>query len=193
MTVVLPANTSTDAIHQGIAAYFGGTYVQNIRAYQNGPLLSFGLSTVRAGWGKRLDLNNFVAGQLPGRGMGAYMIVELGNDKEWRRSDAGAPVQDGNGNIIAGGIKFIQYKVSLNIFHLAQKDYTEDATVDINNLTESIKQLMRYDRTLGGICTQAGEGRFGIQTRRGQPGVDGNGRTGTWIQMQFEVLVQIIA
>lgn len=191
-TVVLPPTTAND-IHQGIAAYFGGTFVENIRAYQGGNLMPYGLSTVRAGWGKRSNLQDFINKQAPGRGMGAYMIVELGNDKEVRRSIDGPPVTDGNGNLIAGGIKFITYKVTLNIFHLAQKAYAEDATVDLNNLTESIKQLIRYDRTLGGICTQAGEGRFGIQTRRGQPGVDANERTRTWVQMEFEILTQIIA
>jgi hypothetical protein len=193
MTVALPANTTRTSVRQGVAAYLGGSYVEDIRAYQNGPLLSFGLSTVRAGWGKRLDMNNFIAGQSAGRGMGAYMIVELGFEKEVRRAIAGAPVTDGNGQIIAGGIKFIQYRVQLQCFHLAQKGYAEDAQADIDQLIEAIKQQIRYDRTLGGICTQAGEGRYGIQTSEGHPGVDANGRTGTWFQMQFEILTQIIA
>jgi hypothetical protein len=193
LSPVLPANTTRSEVRAGVAAYLGGSYVENIRGYQNGPLLSWGLGTVRAGWSARLNLNNFVAGMPAGRGMGAYMIVELGHEKETRRSIAGPPVTNGSGQIIAGGIKFIRYRVTLNVFHMAQTNYIEDAQADIDQLIEAIKQQIRYDRTLGGICTQAGEGRYGIQTREGVPMIDANNRAGTWFQMQFEILTQIIA
>lgn len=200
MPIPLPQNATRLQVKKGIAAYFGGTFVQNIRAYQNGPINSYGLGTVRAGLSKRLDLNNFVANQAKGRGMGAYMIVELGRDKETRRSEAGAPVTDAGGNIIAGGIKFIRYRVTLNVFHLAHKAYAEDAADDIEQLIEAIKQLIRLDRTLGTtppsgppMITDAGNSSFGIQTQVGHPGVDSNERTATWFQMEFEVLTQIIA
>lgn len=201
MPVPLPQNTTRLQVKRGIAAYFGGTFVPNIRAYQNGPIHSYGLSTVRAGWGKRLDLNNFVAGQVAGRGMGAYMVVELGRDHERRRSEAGAPQTDAGGNIIAGGIKFIRYRVTLNVFHLAHKAYAEDAADDIENLIEAIKQMIRLDRTLGTtppgggtpVITDAGNSTYGIQTQLGHPGIDGNDRTGCWFQIEFECLTQIIA
>jgi hypothetical protein len=192
-TVTLPANTTLNDVHQGITAYFGGTWVEDIRAYQGGPLLSWGLGTARAGVGKRLNFQDYVNAMPAGRGMGALMIVEMSHDQETRRSNAGPPVVNGEGQIIAGGIRFIRYRVQLNIYHFAQADYAEDATVDQHQLVEAVKQLMRYDRTLGGICTQAGEGRFGIKTRRGQVMIDANDRVGRWIQMEFEVLTQIIA
>lgn len=189
----MPTTTTRTTVRQGIAGYFGGTYNAQNRSWQNGPLLSAGLSTVRAGWGKKLNDNDFVWMQQAGRGMGAYMIVEFGPDKERRRAIAGPPVTDGGGNIIAGGIKEIQYTVILNTFHLAQKGFAEDAAADIDLLIEAIKQRIRIDRTLGGICTQAGEGRYGIQTRPGMPAVDANNRTGTWFAISFQVMTQILA
>jgi hypothetical protein len=188
----MPVTTTRTTVRQGIAAYFGGTYHAANRSWQNGPLLSSGLSTVRAGWGKKLNDNDFTYLQSSGRGMGAYMIVEIGYDKERRRSNAGPPVTSG-GNIIAGGIKEIEYRVTLNVFHLAQKGFAEDAQADIDLLIEAVKQQIRVDRTLGGICTQAGESRFGIQTREALPAVDANNRTGTWFTVAFEVMTQILA
>lgn len=188
----MTAMTTRTTVRQGIAGYFGGTYNASNRSWQNGPLLSAGLSTVRAGWGKKLNDQDFVYLQQSGRGMGAYMIVEFGPDKEVRRAIAGAPVVT-SGNIVAGGIKEIEYNVILNVFHLAQKAFSEDAAADIDLLIEAIKQQIRIDRTLGGICTQAGEGRYGIQTRPGMPAVDANNRTGTWFAISFQVMTQILA
>jgi hypothetical protein len=129
----------------------------------------------------------------PGRNMGAFMVVELGPDQERREAIAGAPVTDGSGNIIAGGIKRDDYRVMLQVFHMSQMDYTEDAVTDLNLLVEAIKQHIRTDRTLNGICTQAGESRYGIQTSTGKPGLDKNERTGIWAQIQFEVMTQFVA
>lgn len=184
--------TSRTLVRQGIASYFGGNYVPNIRAYQGGPLASAGLSTVRAGWGKRLNFADFVQGQMAGRGMGAYGIVEIGDDLEVRRAKGGPPVVAG-GTIVSGGTVFVWYMTTLNVFHMAQKGYAEDAQADIDLLIEAIKMQIRVDRTLGGICTQAGQDRFGIQTKEGYPGVDPNGRTGTWFRLQFKVLTQFVS
>ncbi len=128
-----------------------------------------------------------------GRSMGAFMIVEIGFDRETREGIAGPPVTDVSGNIIGGGIKMIQYRVTLQVFHLAETAYAEDAQDDVDQLVEAIKQQIRKDRKLGGVCTQAGEGGFGIQTSVGKPGVDKNNRTGTWFQVQFEVMTQFVA
>lgn len=195
------ASTATrKSLHDGIAAYFGGTYQPNERCWQTGPLLQAGLGTVRKGWGKVLNDRDYTIGMPPGRNMGAVMIVDLGQDHEHRGqgpngsgSIAGSPVLDNQGNIIAGGMKVIDNRCILQIWHLAQKDYAEDAADDIDLLVEAIKNQIRIDRTLGGICTQAGEGRFGIQTAVGEPGIDKNGRTGTWITISFECMTQIIA
>jgi hypothetical protein len=189
----VPALSTRKILHDGIAAYFGGTYQPDERCWQTGPLLQAGLGTVRKGWGKLLNDRDYTAGMPPGRNMGAVMIVELGQDDEYREAIAGSPALDGQGNIIAGGIKRIDNRCVLQVWHLAQKDYAEDAADDIDELVEAIKQRIRVDRTLGGICTQAGEGKFGIKTVVGRPGVDKNGRTGTWLTISFECMTQIIA
>lgn len=185
-------STTRTIVRQGVASYFGGTYQAEGRCWQNGPLTSSGLGTVRAGWGKVLNDADFVAGMAPGRGMGAYMIVEVGRDKEYRRGIGGPPTTDGNGSIITGGTKFVRYRVSLQIFHMAAVAYAEDAQADIDVLIEAVKQQIRLDRTLGGICTEAGEGRFGIETSEGRPEVSG-GRVRTWITISFEALTQFTA
>lgn len=189
------AATSRTQVRQGIAAYFGGTYQTSIRAYQNGPLLSAGLATVRAGWGKRLNMKDYVNLLPAGRGMGAYMIVSFKNEDEGRLAIGGPPVTDGGGNLISGGIRSVRYQVTLWVFHLAQTQFAEDAQQDIDELIEAIKNMLRVDRTLGmpGIITQAGEGRFGIKTEEGQPVIDGNDRTATWFTIRFECLAQIVA
>jgi hypothetical protein len=179
-------------VRQGIAAYFGGTYQPDFRCWQDGPLLSAGLGTVRAAWPKHLSDADFTANMPVGRAMGAFAIVELGFDRENRQAIAGPPVTVG-GNIVSGGIKTDEYRASLQVFHMAQVDYAEDAQADVDGLIEAMKQLIRQDRTLGGICTQAGESRFGIQVTEGRPSVDSNERIGTWFQIQFHVMTQIIA
>jgi hypothetical protein len=148
---------------------------------------------VRKAFPKRLNDNDFTAGMPAGRNMGAFMVVELGNDQERREAIAGPPVTDGSGNIVSGGIKRDDYRVTLQVFHMSQMDYTEDAVDDVDKLIEAIKQRIRTDRTLGGVCTQAGESSFGIQTSVGKPGLDKNERTGIWFQIQFEVMTQFVA
>lgn len=184
--------TSRSLVRQGVGAYLGGTWVEDIRGYQGGSLTANGLGTVRVGFPKRLDFNNFVAGAAAGRGMGAFMIVTFAHEREYRRAMAGPPVSTA-GTITSGGIKFIQYTVTLHVFHIAQKGYAEDAQADVDLLIEAIKQQIRLDRTLGGICTDAGETTYGIQVDESQPGVDGNDRTGTYFKVTFDIRCQIVA
>lgn len=179
-------------VREGIAAYFGGTYNSDFRCWQGGPLMPSGLGTARAAWPKRQNDADYTAGMAAGVAFGALMIVELGFDQETRRAIGGPPVVSG-GNIIAGGIKEDEYRVSLHVFTVAEMQFSEDAQTAVDTLIEAVKQLIRQDRTLGGICTQAGESRFGIQVTEGRPSVDAKERTGTWFQVQFQVMTQILA
>lgn len=187
------ATTSRSIVRHGIAEYLGGTWVENIRAYQNGPLTSAGLGTVRAGYTKRLDMQDFWADMPPGTQMGAVMAVQLVSDNEVRRAMAGVPETDSNDDIIAGGWKMITYQVTLDCYHVAQADHAEDAVDAVDDLIEAIKEQIRYDRTLGGICMDAGESRRGIQVDVGEPGMDANERVLTWFTIKFECRVNMLA
>jgi len=124
---------------------------------------------------------DFVLAQAAGRGMGAYMIVELPDDDEFRKSmPAGT------------GRKRIVYQAVLHIYHLAHKAHSEDAEADVNGLLEAVKTAIRADVTLGGICYQAGESRRGIKTRVAPSAVPKE-ITGTYVQMKLEVEVMIVA
>jgi hypothetical protein len=178
---------------RGIAAYFGGTEVPAFRCWQGGPLMSSGLGTVKAAWPKDVNDKDYHAGLPAGRNMGALMIVDLADDNEIRRADAGPPVTTG-GVIVSGGIKFCTYQVTLHCFHLGMTEFSEDSQADVDTLIEAIKQLIRQDRTLGmqGTITQAGEGRFGIKTHKNQPGITRE-RTKTYFTIRFEILTSFIA
>ncbi len=176
--------TSPVIVRKGIAQYFGGTvYDLEARAYRGaGPLLSSGLSTVRAYVPKRVSDKDYVLGQAAGRAMGAFMEVGMPSDVERREALGGA----------TSGIKLIRYRTVLNVFHLARKSHAEDAQEDIDVLREAIKSHIRADRTLGGIVFQAGESAFGIQTRV-EPSIVHNEVTGTLFTVTFEADVHIVA
>jgi len=123
-----------------------------------------------------------VLGQAVGRGMGAYMIVELPSDVERREALGGA----------TSGIKRIVYRVVLHVFHLAHKAHAEDAEKDVDLLTEAIKDLIRADSTLGAAVFQAGETPFGIQTEI-LPSDLTEEITGTYFSLTFEADVHIVA
>lgn len=180
----MPVATSRQIVRAGIAQFFGGsTYDNAARAYRgSGPLLGNGLSTVRAYQSKRVNDSDYVLGQAAGRGMGAYMIVELPADTE-RREALGGPTS---------GIKRIVYRTVLHVFHLAHKAYAEDAEQDVDLLAEAIKDLMHTDRTLGGAVFQAGETPFGIQTEIFQSDMSEE-ITGTYFTITFEADVHIVA
>jgi hypothetical protein len=186
--------TSRKQVRDGIAAWFGGTYQDEGRCWQGGSLLINGLGTVRKAFPKRVNDNDYFNGMVTGRNMGAFMVVEIGFDRESRDGIAGAPVLDSQGNIIAGGIKRDLYRVTLNVFHLSFKQLAEDAQDDVDQLVEAIKQRIRIDRTLGmpGVITQAGESSYGIQTTVAQPGVSGE-KTYCYFKVVFDVHTQFVA
>lgn len=187
------ATTSRSIVRAGIAAYFGGTYVPAIRGYQGGSLTASGLSTVRAAYPKEMNQQDFFNGLPAGRMSGAVMTVTLNRASERRQAIAGAPVLDGSQNIIAGGIKQINYAAMLDCYHLSTQPHAEDAQADVDSLIEAIIQHIRVDRTLGNICMDAGETSAGIRTNEGHPGQDENRRTGVWFTVEFEVRVNFIA
>ena len=122
----MPNPTSRSIVRVGIAQAFGGTtYDTEARAYRGAipaHLFNAGLSTVRAYRSKRIPDKDYVMSQQAGRGMGAYMIVELPQDTEIRRAaPAGSPTTT------ASGKKRITYQVVLHVFHLAHEQYAEDA------------------------------------------------------------------
>lgn len=191
---------SRTAVLQAIGSYFGGSWNATDWSYQNGPLTSVGLGSVKLGFPKQMPDKDYVIGLPEGRNMGAIMIVTLPDDQETRAGDSGPPVTDGGGNLIAGGTKFDNYRVALEIYHMGETQHSEQSQADVDTLLEAIKQRIRIDRTLGTsspsppLITQAGEGRYGIQTSKGRPGIGPNGsRTYTWSTIRFEVMTQFTA
>jgi hypothetical protein len=177
--------TSRKLVRVAIAQYFGGTtYDPLARAYRgSGPLFSSGLSSVRAYRSKRLADNEYVLNQAAGRGMGAYMIVEMPSSVEERRT------------LPAGtGRKRKTYMVNLHTYHLAYEQHAEDAEADCDDLSEAIEDLIHGDVTLGtaGMIYQAGESHMGIRTVIAPSGTYKE-KTRTYIRVQFEAEVEIVA
>ena len=150
--------TSRTIVRTGVAQYFGGTtYDANFRAYRNGPLSSYGLSTVRPYLAKREPDIDAVFGQQPGRGMGAFAVVEMPETRDMPLTTGLLPASN-------GGQRRLTYPVTLHVFHLAYQPYMEDAEADVDALDEQIHELLYADPTLGGICYQAGMAPAGIRS-----------------------------
>lgn len=156
--------TSRKIVRTGIAQFFGGTtYDQAARAYRgSGPLLSSGLSTVRAYQPKRMNDMDYVMGQNPGRGMGAAMVLEMNETRDTTLTLTQIPST-------SGGQRHLVYPVQCHVFHMAHQDYAEDAEADVDDLVQAIQELIYGDFTLGGICYQAGIDSAGIRAMIDQP------------------------
>lgn len=185
--------TSRQIVRQGIAQYFGGTtYDTAARAYRGAipnNLFNAGLSTVRAYRPKRLSDVDYVLHQAAGRGMGAYMYVELPGDTEIRRA------LPGRASSPATGRKRITYTCVLHVYHLAHQQYAEDAEQDVDNLLEEIKSQIRGNVQLGTIpgVYQAGENGAGIKTRV-YPSITGKDEiTATYATVTLDVEVEIVS
>lgn len=178
------AETSRTIVRTGIAQFFGGTtYDTEARAYRNGPLNSYGLSTVRAYQPKRLPDMDYVLGQAPGRGMGAVMILEMPETRDTPLDITQIPG--------TGSQRHLTYPVQLHVFHMAHEAYSEDAEADVDELDQAIHERIYTDPTLGGICYQSGLDSFGIRTLIDQPEVWGE-ITVTHFRVVFDVEVAII-
>lgn len=145
-------------IRQGIAAYFGGSTVTAGGWYQPTPLVALGLAGVRAYYDNRMKDPEYFAGLAAGTRTGALMCVHLDDDTEKR--------------LAIGGILDAPYNVTLYLFLLTRTPSMEDAQADRDDLVQGVRDLVRFDPTLGmGInsdaaqkVTQAGEGDAGIRT-----------------------------
>jgi hypothetical protein len=124
---------------------------------------------------------DYVFAQAAGRGMGAYMAVEMPEDNEIRRA---IPAITGR--------KRITYDVNLHCYHLAHMKHAEDAEADVNGLIEAIKAAIHADVTLGAICYQAGENGAGIRTRI-TPSVTDDEIVATYILITLQAEVEIVA
>lgn len=155
--------TSRTIVRTGIAQYFGGTtYDSTFRAYRNGPLNSYGLSTVRPYQPKRLPDFDYVMGQQAGRGMGAVMILELNETRDTPLTMSQIPAN-------LNGQRHLVYPVQLHVFHMAHEQFAEDAEADVDALDQALHERIYADPTLGGICYQAGIDAYGIRTLIDQP------------------------
>lgn len=153
-------STSRTIVRTGVAQFFGGaTYDSTARAYRgSGPLLTSGLSTVRAYQSKRVNDMDYVLGHAAGRGMGACMVLEMAETRDTTLT----LTQKINGTM--GGQRHLVYPVQCHVFHMAHQPYAEDAEADVDSLAQAMQELIYGDFTLGGICYQAGIDSAGIRT-----------------------------
>ena len=176
------AETSRTIVRTAIAQYFGGTTYDSVaKAYRGGPLMTYGLSTVRAYQPKRLPDMDYVIGQNPGRGMGAVAVLEMNETRDNFRTLPGF----GNGQ------RFLVYPIQLHIFHMAHEAYAETAEADVDELDQALHELIYADPTLGGACYQAGIDQYGIRTLIDQPEV-WDEITVTHFRVNFDAEVQIV-
>lgn len=153
-------------VRTAIAQFFGGTnYDDTFRCYRGGPLLSFGLSTVRAYQPKRVPDTDYVMGLNPGRGMGSIMTLQMPETRDSILTTPGLPAG------IKGGQRHLVYPVKCHVFHMAHMPYAEDAEADVDALDQAIHEHIYTDLTLGTGGTmppmiyQAGVSSAGIRTQ----------------------------
>jgi hypothetical protein len=186
--------TSRKAVRLAVAQFFGGsTYDSNARAYRgSGPLLSSGLSTVRAYQAKRVSDMDYVIGQAAGRGMGAMMTIEMAETHDNLLTGPGLPAG------VHGGQRHLVYPVACNVFHMAHQPYAEDAEADVDDLDQAIHELIYSDPTLGTtsitgppMIYQAGMSRNGIKSMIDQS-EEWKEITATYFRVEFDAEVQIV-
>lgn len=96
-------------------------------------------------------------GQTPGRGMGAFAMVEMSETHNTVLTLGQKPA-------VSGGQRKLVYPVKLHGYHMAMEQHTEDAEADVDALVEAIQDRLHSDPTMGGICYQAGMNSAGIRT-----------------------------
>jgi hypothetical protein len=176
--------TSRSIVRNGIAQFFGGTsYDETFRCYRGGPLLSYGLSTVRPYQPKREPDHDYVMGLNPGRGMGAMMVLQMAETRDTILTGPQLPAGT------KGGQRHLVYPVRCHVFHMAHMPYAEDAEADIDALAQAIQEHIYGDFTLGGICYQAGMSSAGIRTVI-DPSENWKEIVGTHFCVEFEAEVQ---
>jgi len=163
----------------GICRYFGGPYDADTRTYRSSPLPTVGV--VRRAWAKRDDHEDYFHGQFAGARTGCQIVVFIPRHQERRVALGGAH----------NGMKQITYEVQLCCFIRSRTPYAEDAQDDVYALRDSLVELMRLDRTLGGAVFQAGElvdgGLDGIDFTYGQPETKAE-LTKSYLEMTFAAI-----
>lgn len=184
--------TSRALVRDAIAQFFGGTqYDPAFRCYRGGPLLGYGLSTVRPYQPKREPDTDYVMGLNPGRGMGAIMVLDMAETKDNLLTSPGLPAG------IKGGQRRLVYPVKCHVFHLAHMQYAEDAEADIDALAQAIHEHIYSDLTLGTGTTmppmiyQAGVSSAGIRTVI-DPSENWKEIVATHFSVSFDAEVQIV-
>jgi hypothetical protein len=185
--------TSRALVRDGIAQFFGGTQWDPIfKCYRAGPLLQYGLSTVRPYQPKREPDTDYVMGLNPGRGMGAMMVLELAETRDNLLTSPGLPAG------IHGGQRRLVYPVKCHVFHLAHMPYAEDAEADIDALDQAIHEHIYTDLTLGTspsdgppMIYQAGVSEAGIRTVI-DPSENYKEIVATHFRVEFDAEVQIV-
>jgi hypothetical protein len=147
-------------VRLGVAQFFGGTtYDDASRIYRPTPLASLGLAGVRPYWTKDFQDQDYLASLPDGTRLGAVACVHFPDQDEGRYAMGG----------VVSGVKEDFNAVELWIFHYARVMVQELAQAHLDDLLDAIKARIRGDRTLGGICTQAGEGGSRMRTTTGLP------------------------
>jgi hypothetical protein len=128
---------------------------------------------------------DYVIGQAAGRGMGAAMVIEMNETRDYTLT----LTQKINGT--QGGQRHLVYPVQCHLFHMAHQPYAEDAEADVDLLAQAIQELIYGDFTLGGICYQAGIDSAGIRTLI-DPSEEYKEITVTHFRVNFNAEVQTI-
>lgn len=152
---------SLASVRDGIGRYFGGAWDQQTRCYRGSPIPMVGV--VRRGWAKDDNHADYFYGQPDGARTGCQIIVHIALASEARFTVAGEH----------GGMKNRRYEVTLLCYIRSRCEHAEDAQDDVDELSESLVEWMRADRTLGGCVFEAGEavdgGLGSIDFAFGQP------------------------
>lgn len=158
--------------------YFGGSTIESgTGARINGPLNANGLSAVYDRFPKRIpDTDYYKFTGSTSRNMGALMVVHIPRIQERRLSIGG----------LNSGTKEDTVQVILHLYHLAQVTHAETAESDLEQLIDSIYDLIDADKTLGGIFVGAGETAYGIQSEMGIPYVKEPERIEQYATVSFE-------
>lgn len=127
---------------------------------------------------------DYVFGQVPGRGMGAYAYVGMPETIDTQLTVGLLPPT-------SGGQRHLTYPIQLHVYHLAYEAHSEDAESDVDLLDQAIHELVYADPTLGGACYQAGISRSGIRTLI-EPAYLWNELTATEFTVSFDAEVQIV-
>ena len=142
--------TTTTTILDQICQFFGGAYDSATHTYHS-PTVS-GLTSVRRGWAKRDDYNEYFVGAPIGTTTGCLLVVQIPDTRDHR---VALPAIQGR--------RKVHYAIELHGFIWSKANYAEDGQDFAYTLRDAIVTRIRTDPTLGtgGIennAFQVGEG-----------------------------------